>query len=313
MFSGYFGVSSTLRIGAYAAIIATITSLTGWSSYRIGATVVGLLDARIIDGSGRASPEPQWSAPPLASDPRAGTQHAAEASASTLALTRVSTDEPVNDHAAAFFRGGENSYKTYCVRLCDGFYWPISFSTTPARFEADASTCRSSCGSPARLFVHRIPGGGPGTMVALDGLPYTALKSAFLFRTRYDAQCRCVPQPWEEAARNRHKLFAAAEAAERGDVAAAAEAKRLKKKVAEERRAQIAARDEADRAASRELASLAGSASLSPPMRPAAPLGSDPDADVLRLGALEADPPKRGFVPASGSGRSWKDRVFGDN
>src|SRR5690606_29512315 len=29
------------------------------------------------------------------------------------------------------------TYRTVCVRLCDGFFFPISFATTPDRFGAD--------------------------------------------------------------------------------------------------------------------------------------------------------------------------------
>jgi len=293
-----------------------------------------MLDAKIIDGSGRALPEPQWSAPPFAADPR--TESATETvDAATTAVShltsatdpplptppRASSDDPDGDPAAAFHNSSQSTYKTYCVRLCDGFYWPISFSTTSDRFEADAEACRSSCGSPARLFVHPIPGGGPATMVSLEGLPYTALKSAFAFRVRYDAQCRCRAQPWEEAAKNRHRLFAAAAAAEKGDRTAVAEALRLKDKVAAERHTQTAAQEMAERAAIVELAKLTETASLTPPERIGRRHRAEAESrrnksPVIRVGALEEEAPqtgKRGFAPASGSGRAWKDRVFGDN
>ena len=48
-------------------------------------------------------------------------------------------------------------------------------------------------------------------MVDLDGKPYTALKSAFLFRTKYDAACTCKPQPWSKEALARHRAYADAE------------------------------------------------------------------------------------------------------
>ena len=59
------------------------------------------------------------------------------------------------------------TYRTLCVRLCDGYYFPISFSATRDRFARDAKTCETSCGGQARLFVYRNPGfrrrgyGGP--------------------------------------------------------------------------------------------------------------------------------------------------------
>jgi len=331
MISSHPGIQSALRLGAYVAVLAVVSALTAWSAYRMGTTVVSLVNGSIIDGSGRAQPEPGWSAPPFAPDPRAEETADAPATTSvTSALSqltsaraslptapRVSSDDPESDPTALFHNGRSGTYKTYCVRLCDGFYWPISFSTTSDRFDADAASCASACGSPARLFVHPIPGGGPATMVSLDGLPYASLKSAFLFRVRYDSQCRCRAQPWQEAATDRHKLFAAAEAAENGDQTAMAEALRLKDKIAEQNDAEATARDDAERTASVELSKLAETASLTPPERTVKRrrIEARPRPSMLRVGALdEPAAPKRGYIPASGStGRAWTERVFGDN
>lgn len=109
------------------------------------------------------------------------------------------------------FQGG--GYRTVCVRLCDGYFFPVSFSTTPERFAHDAAACASSCSSSARLYVYRNPGAEPEQMVDLEGKPYTALKSAFLFRTSYDAACTCKPHPWEKEALARHRAFADAQKA----------------------------------------------------------------------------------------------------
>ena len=43
-------------------------------------------------------------------------------------------------------------YRTLCVRMCDGYYWPISQSAPRSRFYRDAGVCRSACGEEARLF-----------------------------------------------------------------------------------------------------------------------------------------------------------------
>ena len=47
-------------------------------------------------------------------------------------------------------------------------------------------------------------------MVDRDGKPYRELPAAFLYRTRYLADCTCRPQPWEEEAAARHRAFAQA-------------------------------------------------------------------------------------------------------
>ena len=100
------------------------------------------------------------------------------------------------------------SYRTVCVRLCDGGYFPISFATTRARFAEDEAVCRSGCGTPARLYVYRNPGGVPDYMHDLDGNAYTELNAAFQFRSAYDPACTCRPQPWTIAAENRHREYA---------------------------------------------------------------------------------------------------------
>src|SRR6185503_12233703 len=51
------------------------------------------------------------------------------------------------------------TYRTICVRLCDGYYFPVSFSTLPNHFQRDAQQCQSQCAAPAELYYHQNPGG----------------------------------------------------------------------------------------------------------------------------------------------------------
>ncbi len=89
-----------------------------------------------------------------------------------------------------FYGGGQ--YRTLCVRTCDGFYFPISFSTRPSAFGVDDSMCQNMCpGADARLFVHRNPGQDIKDMTGLDGVPYTALPTAFKYRTEFVKNCSC--------------------------------------------------------------------------------------------------------------------------
>lgn len=92
------------------------------------------------------------------------------------------------------------TYRTLCVRLCDGYYFPISFSTLPAHFQRDADLCQSKCAAPVELYYHQNPGGAVDQMVSLKGQePYTKLKFAFRYRKEYVQGCSCkqaeyVPQ-----------------------------------------------------------------------------------------------------------------------
>ncbi len=48
----------------------------------------------------------------------------------------------------------DGSYRTLCVRKCDGFYFPISMSASRGRFETDSAICQASCpNSEVELFV----------------------------------------------------------------------------------------------------------------------------------------------------------------
>jgi hypothetical protein len=91
-------------------------------------------------------------------------------------------------------RSLRGTYRTLCVRTCDGYYFPISYATTRASFGEDAQICSAMCpGTEAKLFAHRNPGGDPEEMMSVDGEPYTSLPTAFRYRTSYDPSCTCRP------------------------------------------------------------------------------------------------------------------------
>ncbi len=91
-------------------------------------------------------------------------------------------------------RPRRGTFRTLCVRTCDGYYFPISFSTTRDRFGDDAQSCSAMCGgTEAQLFVHPNPGGGPEDMVSVDGQPYSDLPTAFQYRTNLNPSCSCKP------------------------------------------------------------------------------------------------------------------------
>lgn len=94
------------------------------------------------------------------------------------------------------------SYRTLCVRTCDGFYFPISFSTVPARFGEDAQTCQRLCpAAETMLFTHRNPGEEVSQAMSVSGTAYTDLPNAFKYREAFNASCSCRAngQSWAEA------------------------------------------------------------------------------------------------------------------
>ena len=105
-------------------------------------------------------------------------------------------------------RIGRPTFRSLCVRLCDGYYFPISQATSPERFSRDAEQCAQTCPSGSRLFVHRNPGEGVDDMHDLQGRPYRSLPTAFLHRTQYVANCTCRGNPWDQTALARHQAYA---------------------------------------------------------------------------------------------------------
>ncbi len=113
----------------------------------------------------------------------------------------------------AFDKSGR--YRTLCVRMCDGYYWPISFAARRSNFYQDTNLCRSSCGEEARLFFHSSRDGDTKDMVDVTGRAYAKLPTAYLYRRSTVEGCKCKPEPWAQTEIDRHRLYALNEASER--------------------------------------------------------------------------------------------------
>ena len=61
------------------------------------------------------------------------------------------------------------AYRTLCVRLCDGFYFPMSNGVRRDRLYRDNRACMQRCDGEARLFYYPATGGSVETMVDLAG------------------------------------------------------------------------------------------------------------------------------------------------
>ncbi len=86
--------------------------------------------------------------------------------------------------------------RTLCVRTCDGYYWPISFSTSSRAFERDENACGQMCPTQdTQLFYHYNQGQWSDDMVSLEGTPYKSMPYAFAYRSKYNPECSCRPLP----------------------------------------------------------------------------------------------------------------------
>jgi hypothetical protein len=95
-----------------------------------------------------------------------------------------------------------STYRTVCVRTCDGFFFPVSYATTRNAFERDEAICQATCpGSEAKLFAYPNPGGRMEQAAGVDGEPYTKLPNAFRYRKEYVSGCSCKPEgmSWAQA------------------------------------------------------------------------------------------------------------------
>lgn len=94
--------------------------------------------------------------------------------------------------------GGSNfnygaTFRTVCVRLCDGAFFPISFSTLPNNFDRDQELCQQRCAAPAELYYHsQNPGQGIEQAVShKTRQPYSTLRTAFRFKREFVNGCSC--------------------------------------------------------------------------------------------------------------------------
>jgi hypothetical protein len=124
------------------------------------------------------------------------------------------------------------TYRTVCVRTCDGAYFPISFATTPARFPDDERSCKALCpAAEAALYSHRNPGEDMNQAVNISGQPYTSLPNAFRYRNEFNPSCACKApgQTWSDALKS---IDDKAAAEQQGDIIVTEEsAKKMQQRV----------------------------------------------------------------------------------
>ena len=105
--------------------------------------------------------------------------------------SRYAEPEIVEEQEQTQERKVGSIYRTLCVRISDGYYFPVSFATVQDNFDIDAAKCQASNPSEElRLFVHRNPSEEPEEMVDLTGQAYAELPNAFLYRTKFVAPRR---------------------------------------------------------------------------------------------------------------------------
>lgn len=95
-----------------------------------------------------------------------------------------------------------STFRTVCVRTCDGFFFPVSYQTTQNAFRRDEAICHATCpGAEAKLFAYPNPGGQMEQAFGVDGAKYADLPNAFRYRKEFVGGCSCKPEgmSWAEA------------------------------------------------------------------------------------------------------------------
>ena len=175
------------------------------------------------------------------------------------------------------------TFRTVCVRTCDGFYFPISFATVPARFPDDEKTCKALCpAAEATLFSYRNPGEDMSSAVSINGQPYSSSPNAFRYRQEFNPSCACkaAGQTWSDALKS---IDDKAAAEQQGDIIVTEEsAKKMSRAPAK-----------ATPAAAKKGAAPAGTAATTP--APDTPTGAAPSTGSENKPIRSVGPT---FIPA---------------
>lgn len=78
-----------------------------------------------------------------------------------------------------------------CVRLCDGYHFPVGGLSPSASWQAQESMCQAACPDADVKLFSMGPGGAIEGAVSRDMRRYASLPAAFAYRTSRTASCTC--------------------------------------------------------------------------------------------------------------------------
>lgn len=85
--------------------------------------------------------------------------------------------------------------RTVCVRLCDGFYFPINSNSHSDNYYAEHAMCVGRCpGADVSLYVHNNEAPVERMRSTMTGEAYVRLPTAFAYRKGLKPGCGCQPQ-----------------------------------------------------------------------------------------------------------------------
>jgi hypothetical protein len=174
------------------------------------------------------------------------------------------------------------TYRTVCVRSCDGAYFPISFATVPARFPDDERTCKALCpAAEASLYAYRNPGEDMSQAVSINGQPYSSSPNAFRYRQEFNPSCACkaAGQTWSDALKS---IDDKAAAEQQGDIIVTEESAKKMSRAPTRQAAAPAKKGSAPAAAAPDATPAPDTAPSTTPSTTAASTASAPDNKPIR-------------------------------
>jgi len=112
------------------------------------------------------------------------------------------------DGRSGLARYSGRTFRTICVRVCDGYYYSLSHTTSHRRFQQDAERCAGQYPpGEAVLFYHPFPSDDVSQARSLKGERYADQEYAFAFRKTFIP--RCAAQLHQGLAALRSRVLAA--------------------------------------------------------------------------------------------------------
>lgn len=96
--------------------------------------------------------------------------------------------------------GPRRGSKAVCVRTCDGYFFPVSYTATGQSPDRLFDICRAQCPNAETQVFTYSPSRDITDAVSISGQPYTSLANALKYRRTFDATCTCRPpgKGWAE-------------------------------------------------------------------------------------------------------------------
>ena len=131
---------------------------------------------------------------------RCGEQRSAKRSNDDSIVDQIFSKKSKNRDRKAAKRGAEANRvtkatrsRTICVRTCDGYFFPVNFSTKKRGKGVNVAACEQLCpGTEMRLYYDNAASDDPTKMISVaTGQPYSALPNAFTYQKSFNPNCSC--------------------------------------------------------------------------------------------------------------------------